>query len=333
MLNFISKLFKKIVYFVKNIFSLPPPEGDEKPTPTKPSSKTQYIKIDPDYAAKKGYDKQFLGQIIDLPTIPAHSKDHIAIPDGKKNGELKYHHYSLVMNKKRKMPFFTAVNINALSYENLKENIPSRTEIGRDKWYFDPRIPENTQLPASFYDKNDFDLGHLVRREDALWGDTLEFAIKANNDTFHLTNACPQHKDFNRNAKRWLGLENYAIKNARKNDLKISVFTGPIMTDNDRKLNNVAIPAKYWKIIVMIKEDGTLSATGYIVQQDDLIEDITVRGFTYEQFQTYQVPINEIEEATQLSFGLNEYDPLQNVRSRDLLYEPHKIEDFRQIQF
>ncbi len=46
-------------------------------------------------------------------------------------------------------------------------------------------------------DPDDFDIGHHVRREDPVWGDTAEFAIKCNDDTFHSTNACPQHKNFN----------------------------------------------------------------------------------------------------------------------------------------
>ena len=311
----------------------PTTKPEDKPT-TKPTKSSGAVTIDPDYSNRKGYDPKFLSLKLPLPKLSKPMQAKIALTTQGNKKELKYHHYSLVINAERKLPFFTAVNIDALSYEKLGD-VPSRSEIGRDKWYLDQRIPKEVQLPASFYDKNDFDIGHQVRREDTLWGDTLEFAIKANNDTFHLTNAAPQHKDFNRNAKRWLGLENYALQNARKYGLKITVFTGPVFDDKDGVYNDVKIPDQFWKVIVMIKDDGTPSATGYIVQQNDLIEDIVTRGFMYEQFQTYQVPISEIEDLTDIIFGLNDYDPIQKKKTRSLTYEfkPELVDSFDKIIF
>jgi endonuclease G, mitochondrial len=311
-----------------------------KPTPThtdtpadKPSSGA--VTIDPDYSNRKGYNEDFLSVKVPLPKLAAKWKPLVVLTTEGAKKELKYHHYSVVMNGERKMPFFTGVNIDGASYERLGD-VPSRTAIGRDKWYTDPRIPKDKQLLASFYGQNDFDIGHQVRREDALWGDNLEEAIKANNDTFHLTNAAPQHKDLNRNAHRWLGLESYALKNSRKYGLKISVFTGPIFDEKDGVYNDVKIPDQFWKVIVMIKDDGTPSATGYIIQQNDLIDDIVKRGlFVFEQFETYQVAISEIEDKTSLTFGLNDYDPIQKNKKRSLTYEmkPEKVDSFEKIVF
>lgn len=270
---------------------------------------------------QKGFDPNFLPVSLTLPTV-----------DRAANSLLHYRHFSVAMNPERRMPYYTAVNIDAEKYNKLKDQIPSRKEIG-DNWMQEPRLPQTAQLPESFYKHNDFDLGHMVRREDALWGDTLEEALAANDDTFYLTNAVPQHKDFNRNAQRWKGLEDYALKNARKNDLKVSVFSGCVFHEEDRKFENVQIPGQFWKILVMVRKDGTLSATGYIVQQDDLIKDITERdlGFRYEQFKTYQVPISKIEEVTGLQFGLNEHDPMQ--QTRDVFVQPAPIDDYEDIVF
>jgi endonuclease G, mitochondrial len=131
-------------------------------------------------------------------------------------------------------------------------------------------------------------------------------------------------------------LEDYALSNARKFDLRLSVFSGCVFTAEDRSHKHVQIPAKFWKILVMTKEDGTLSATGYIVQQDDLIQDITERelGFIYEQFKTYQVPISDIETATGLSFGLNNHDPKQQTKERGFEAPmPSVIDDLTDIVF
>ena len=307
----------------------PKPSTTSDTTDNKPSGA---ITIDPDYDNREGYNPAFLSVKVPLPKVGKELQPQIVLTTEGKKKELKYHHYSVVMNGERKMPFFTAVNIDGLSYENLGD-VPSRTAIGRDKWFVDPRIPKEKQLLASWYGKNDFDIGHQVRREDALWGDNLEDAIKANNDTFHLTNAAPQHKDLNRNASRWLGLESYALSNARKFGLKISVFTGPIFAENDGVFNGIKIPDQFWKIIVMIKDDGKPSATGYMVQQNDLIEDIVTRSFVYEQFKTYQVPISEIEDLTNISFGLNSHDPLQKSKKRSLTFEykPQAVDSFEDI--
>ena len=353
----IANFFKNIGRWLIRIFSLPPadntsttpkkpsvelPKTDtgktesypieaDKPKIETPKPTTGGIVIDPNYGAKQGYNPQFLSINLPLPKIPKTLEKELVVPEGQHKPLLNYYHFSLAINAKRRLPQFTAVNIDAVSYNKLKDVMPSRREIGADKWFLDPRIPKNDQLEAAFYKNNDLDIGHMVRREDAVWGDTLEQAIKANNDTFHLTNACPQHKDFNRNAKRWLGLENYALKNARANDLRISVFSGPVLLDEDKKYNNTPIPATFWKIIVMIKEDGTPSATGYMIRQDDLIKDMVNLRFEYAQFETYQVTISEIESATQLQFGLNTYDPLQ--KKRGLISKPKKIGDFEDIEF
>lgn len=297
--------------------------GDDKPVlpePEKPKDKPTPVEPVPDDAGRKGFDPHFLPVAVQLPVYERETPPL-----------LHYRHFSVAINRARKMPYYTAVNIDAVKYNALKASIPSRKEMGGDDWNIEPRIPTTEQLPASFYKGNDFDLGHMVRREDALWGDTLEEALAANDDTFYLTNAVPQHKDFNRNAQRWKGLEDYALKNARKNELRVSVFSGCVFDDQDRKLKGVQIPGQFWKIMVTVKVNGELSATGYLVQQDDLIKDITERDldFRFEQFKTYQVPLTKIEALTGLQFELNDYDPMQQTRSGFM--EPLLIEELEDI--
>jgi endonuclease G, mitochondrial len=336
------KIFDGLWKWLVRVFSLPKVDKEKpsskdstKPTPQpKPTEPNESggkknpippVPDEPKPTGQKGYNPRFLGINLQMPTLTA-----LAQPQ-----PLNYLHFSIVMNAKRKMPYFTAVNIDAAKYNKLKSQIPSRKEIGADTWIIDPRVSKEEQLPKSFYSKNDFDLGHMVRREDALWGDTLEEALAANKDTFFLTNATPQHKDFNRNSERWKGLEDYALRNARQNDLRISVFTGCVFTEHDRMLDEVHIPAKFWKLIVMIKEDGTPSATAYVIQQDDLIHDITERGiFVYAQFKTYQVDLKTLEDETGLTFGLNAFDPLQKVDTRGLMgNEPVLIDTLENIVF
>ncbi|WP_142825911.1 DNA/RNA non-specific endonuclease [Planococcus soli] len=249
------------------------------------------------YAGVAGYDPAFLGAgyRVELPALSEALAEDLALTS---EGEsvLDYTHFSIAMSKSRRLAFYTAVNIDGNQLVDVKR--------GSDRWYFDPRIDEAHQIGPEFYQSNDIDRGHLVRRRDPNWGID---AVKANEHTFHFTNCSPQHKNFNQ--KAWLDLEDYLLDNARDSNLKVSVFTGPVFRDDDVRYRNAQIPDQFWKVAVMIKDGTSLSATAYLQTQEDLIGGNL--EFVYGKFETYQVPVARIEELTGLDFGgLREADPL-----------------------
>ena len=188
--------------------------------------------------------------------------------------------------------------------ENNKMNV----KRSKDKWYYDPRIDQKYQMGPATYSKNDIDRGHLVRRRDPVWGDA---AKEANKDTFHFTNCSPQHKNFNQ--KTWLELEDYLLNNADNSKLKVTVFTGPIFRADDMLYRGVQIPAEFWKVAVIVKKDGKLSATAYLQSQKNLLDDLE---FAYGKYKTYQVPVSKIEALTGLDFGnLRNHDPIGQIES------------------
>jgi hypothetical protein len=66
------------------------------------------------------------------------------------------------------------------------------------------------------------------------------------------------------------------------------------------------------------KEDATLSATGYLLSQEEFIRGLEFlpEAFSYGAYRTYQVPIAQIETLTQLSFGaLSNADPLAKLEA------------------
>jgi endonuclease G len=189
----------------------------------------------------------------------------------------------------------------------LQKN-PVRQE---DRWYFDPRVPEEEQTGKDVYEKNPLDLGHLVRRLDPAWGRSAERAKLANDDTFHFTNCSPQHKDFNRNKTSWAGLEDYILRNADNLNFKANVFTGPVFATSDDAYEGVQLPRQFWKIVTMVKTDGRLSATAYLLSQKHLIEGLRPREeFSYGAYKTFQVRVSKVEKLSRLSFGLSHADPL-----------------------
>ena len=289
-----------------------PPSVIPDPTPVTPGRSSavapavvEKIEVDPDYKNRKGYDAKFLSKPVPLPTLPAKLKPKAAKRKDVKGAQshvLPYHHYSVVLNKERKLAFFTAVNIDG------KLGVELRRGDDAENWVVDPRIEQSDQTLNQVYKGEPFDRGHLVRRLDPVWG-TPEEARKANDDTFHWTNAAPQHKNLNR--KTWLSLEDHILEAADVEDLKVSVFSGPIFADSDQKFQGTKIPRQFWKVVAMVKKSGDLSVTGYLLSQEDLIKDLDFEEFVFGEFKTFQVPVKKVAEMTGLSFGsLPRFDPL-----------------------
>jgi endonuclease G len=214
---------------------------------------------------------------------------------------LPYHHFSVVMNRARRQAFFTAVNIDGANAVSIERE---------DQWFFDPRIPRAAQAGNEVYEYNPLDRGHLVRRLDPAWGASEQIAKVANDDTFHWTNCSPQHQSFNRLKTRWAGIEDYVRDTAIAHDLKVTVFTGPVFRSDDPVYRDMQLPQQFWKVVVMVKENGGLSATAYLLSQAQLIDTLVEEEFAYGAHRTFQVPIGTVEEITGLSFrGLSNFDP------------------------
>jgi endonuclease G len=281
------------------------------------------VEIDPDYSNREGYDQDFLDTPVPLPSLPDELAAQAAVNTQATEEPrylLPYHHFTVVLSKDRRLAFYTAVNIDgALSRE------PRRA---RDHWFFDPRVAQDEQTGRDVYDGNDLDLGHLVRRLDPAWGDSDGVAKLANDDTFHFTNCSPQHKDFNRNKTRWAGMEDYILAHADNLKFRVNVFTGPVFAEDDDAYRDVQLPRQFWKVVTMVKSDGQLSATAYLLSQSDLISGLRTREpFSYGAYRTYQVPIRKIEELTSLSFGpVTDADPL--VRLRGVTPQPRELDRF-----
>ena len=273
-----------------------------------------------EYQDRQGYQENFLGNQpeveVSLPTLSAGIKaDAVKVkPErGIAGYVLDYTHFSIVMSKSRRLAYYTAVNI-----DGNQEKVVSRRGT---KWKLDSRISAKYQADNNLYRRNDLDRGHLVRRLDPVWGSEA-IAQQANKDTFHYTNAVPQHKDLNQRV--WLELEDYLLDNANNKDLKISVFTGPIFSVRDIEYRGIKIPEEFWKVVAMVNSStGNLHATGYILSQRRFLDDLE---FLFGSFKTYQVPISLIEEETGLSFdNLKDFDPIGDTEGFG--YYPITVEE------
>ena len=272
------------------------PEDVEGPRPSDLSSRT-------------GYAADFLGATHQVPlpglgtALAAKAVEVNRRDGGTGRFVLPYTHFSVVMNGERRMPFYSAVNIDGTQLRRIPRG---------DNWFLDPRIPAEVQTGDAVYKNNDLDRGHMTRRLDPVWGSPA-VASSADADTFCFTNACPQHKDLNQ--KEWLQLEDFVLNNAGAHDLRVCVFTGPVLRPTDRPYRGILLPEEFWKVAVIVREDtGALSATGYLLSQRDMI---TGFEFVFGAFKTYQVTIRTIADLTGLDFGrLPDFDPKARVGQR-----------------
>ncbi|MGZ5432755.1 MAG: DNA/RNA non-specific endonuclease [Thermoanaerobaculia bacterium] len=300
------------------------------------------IKPDRNYETRPGYDPNFVGFKAPLPKLSkAAAKQAVTIPVKKKSEnkhELKYHHYSVMLNAARRLAFIAAVNYDGKAKARYKRT-------GPDKWFFDPRVDKTTQAGNELYAKNPLDRGHLVRRADAAWGATKEEAKRANDDTFHFTNCSPQHEVFNqsvqatkRNLKLWGNLEQHIADQVVKESQRLSIFNGPVFRPDDREHRKVKVPKQFYKIVICKKDDGTPAAYGFLLSQEQLIRDLpleALEAFKPGPFKVFQVPISEIERKTQLDFGsLKEIDAKKRRAEEEgleAMLEPTAIASLDQI--
>jgi endonuclease G len=247
-----------------------------------------------------------------MPKFSKSLRAHIAMPIGRHEPTLDYRHFSIVMHKTRRLPIVSAVNIDGPTWKQINRctRVVTDPYEGAEVWYPDHRLAESEQCTQVDYDAMShlFDRGHMVRREDPQWGPST-LALEAMDDTFHFTNACPQHWKFNQRAAFWQGIENYVLDGMRQTPERVTVFTGPIFTTKDPTYGNVQVPLSFWKIVCRTTPDGSMRATGFIASQAEMIDDpreaLTVRDWAIAQGEpvaAYQVSIARIERRTGITF-------------------------------
>lgn len=252
-----------------------------------------------DYADREGYDPQFHGETLPLPGAGRWADDVLPLVEaaqiaGKDPAELKYTHFSTKQSASRRQPLFSAVNISG---EATQRDVP-RTNV----WRKDPRIPLDRQVIRECYGAEQqglFSRGHQTRREDPNWGG-MATAKQADADTFHVTNACPQQQGFNGGI--WLALENYVLDNVDREDMRVTVVTGPVFADTDPTYRGVKVPVEFWKIVVFPHPElGKLAAIGYKRSQASSLP--RTAAFVFGDFEDTQVPIAGLQEQTGLDLS------------------------------
>jgi len=276
--------------------------------------------FNPDYSTRKGYDPGFLGganKIVGFPKLSDALESEVAplIKPTKSNKFiLHYHNYSVVMHKRRRFAIYSAANVSFANRFDM-----SRPE---DVWRIDPRISADHQIGNFYYKSNQFDRGHLTRREDLEYGPSPKAALESAGDTCHYSNSTPMHAQFNQNKQIWQGIERHVLEEAIVNGrFDAQILTGSIFDEDDPEYKDIQYPLQYWKVVAAINSKGDLFATAFIASQAEVIDQfgIEVTEIPIGPFKTFQTKISEVERLTGLSFvsgaagttSLSKADPLE----------------------
>lgn len=308
--------------------------------------------------SRPGYRPDFLGKgalSVPMPVIPPSLSSQVAtFKEKPAESVLKYFNYSVVMNKQRRLAFFSAVNIDG----KLRKDTGKREG---DTWLTDPRIKREFQLDNDFYgkqttfeagrDQNPFDRGHLVRRLDSTWGRTEAEAKEHGDDTFHFTNCAPQFHRFNQGSKLWLGLEEFVLDQLEEAGQKACVINGPVFDGplagrsgapdpngarrKDPVFGGVPIPKFFWKIMVL-ERNGKLGVTAFLLSQqqqilgiDRIHEAAILEKLTAAEARVFQVSVSDLTKLTKLNFGKLAQASANEASVRGGLRELRSHEDIR----
>ncbi|CUS09889.1 unnamed protein product [Tuber aestivum] len=171
----------------------------------------------------------------------------------------------------------------------------------RSKFVEDHDVPEKFRARLSDYRGSGYDRGHQVPAADA------KFSQEAMDDTFFLTNMCPQvGAGFNRDY--WAHFEDFCRRLTSKYP-SVRIVTGPLYLprrDSDGKYHvsyevignppNVAVPTHFYKVI--LAEDGVVGGTvavGAFVLPNAVIDNST-------KLEEFSVPLSIVERASGVEF-------------------------------
>lgn len=145
--------------------------------------------------------------------------------------------YSVSYNRELKIP-------NWVAWELTPEKLVER-ESRTNRFLPDPDLPQSEAVTTEDYKKTGWDRGHMCPAGDNRWH------RKAMQESFYMTNICPQNHNLNRGD--WKELEEACRRWARKEG-RIFIVCGPVLYNSKHrtlgKQHQVTIPEAFFKVIL-----------------------------------------------------------------------------------
>lgn len=178
------------------------------------------------------------------------------------------HHegYTLAYDGSRRNPSWV--------YEHLTaESLKGATDRSHYTFKEDDRIPSHLRASLSDYQGYGFDRGHMAPAADH------RSSPASMNDTFYLSNVCPQCPQFNRGY--WAKFEKY-VRDLTKEYSHVHVITGPLYLPTVEEggkryvkyevigANDVAVPTHFFKLLALDDSQGKREVVAYIMPNEHI---------------------------------------------------------------
>ncbi len=258
------------------------------------------------YGDREGYDEDFTGVRVALPTLTDDAMQRAAhridVDASEADHVLRYHHFSVVMNRVRRFCFFAASNT---AHEPRLTGARPLAALDAT-WGFDPRISRAHQVGREeFYGPAVLDERHVHLPDDGRWGATDELRQAAYGDAFHFTNAAPAAA-FGAGEVARTRVERYIAE--KVGSVRCSVFAGPVFAVDDPTVEGVAVPQRAWEIVV-VRHRTKVGAWAFVLGAGDV--------------ERRQVSVAAIEGITEVRFAdvVRDGDPLRSDPDASVPFE------------
>lgn len=182
---------------------------------------------------------------------------------------------------------------NWVAWELTREETEG-TESRKSKFEPDPDLPE-PRVEHSDYTNSGYDRGHMAPAADMKWSE------KAMEESFYMSNICPQNRKLNRDD--WGDLEEKCRAWAEKYG-RIYIACGPIYDKKSPKRigkHKVAVPDRFFKVVLIYNRKNPI-AMGFLFENKAHHQDL----------RNYMVSVDQIEETTGLDFFSKLPDDVEN---------------------
>jgi len=259
----------------------------ETPAPAKTTKPAQTAKT-PSKNKPSGNVKAQTAKAPSIPQIIDYTDLEYPVSYSSQPEQIIFHTgHTVSYNKNWKIP-------NWVAYELTIDETMGK-EKRQDKFMCDPHVTTGSATLAD-YRNSGYDRGHMVPAADMKW------STSAMQESFYLSNICPQHKNLNQ--KRWKDLEN-KVREWAIADSAIIVICGPIINEAPKCIgsNKVTVPHGFFKVILS-PYGKSPQAIGFIFDNEHCSQPL----------RSHIVTIDSVESLTKLDF----FSPLPD-ETEDLL--------------
>ncbi len=223
--------------------------------------------------------------------IPAKLKD-------RSEKIMRRSNYTVSYNRNWNLPNWVAWELN----KNETKGKNNRNE----EFTSDPELPKVNQVEPWDYSGSGYDRGHMCPAGDN------HFDAKAMNESFYMSNICPQNHELN--TGKWNDLEIACRRWANKYG-EVYIVCGPIIDKRKGKRigkeHDIIVPEQFFKVI-LITSTKPARAIGYIFENNG----------SDRPYKAYS--IDEIEQKTGMDFFPNLPDNIE-----DIVESRYEVSDWR----